>query len=272
MSNRNLERVSSLRIIYLFFFILLVLIGPVSADRYHIVPAYGSDEEPAWDDPDTIPVPGLPMTHTFSHFLLLVCFVPLLAAPSDLFSALTCIAVLGFRYRQSRSPLSNPVRSEIIACIRANPGIAFSEIVREIRSNTGTVQYHLWVLRKEGYLTASRVDGQSGYFLPGQGYSTIEQQVLICLRNRTGRKILCLLIQRPGINQSRIAETLGLSRSAVAWHMNRMGSVVSSWRDGRSLCYALEPKAAAVLREERAAVSGDLSAFDHGSEDDHSTA
>lgn len=272
MKGGCLEHSSRLRAPLFFFFLLLVLIGPVSADRYLLDPAYDSGEDSVWGDSDTKSIPGLPMTHTFSHFLLLVCFVPLLAAPSDLFSALTCIAVLGFRYRQSRSPLSNPVRSEIIACIRANPGIAFSEIVREIRSNTGTVQYHLWVLRKEGYLTASRVDGQSGYFLPGQGYSTIEQQVLICLRNRTGRKILCLLIQRPGINQSRIAETLGLSRSAVAWHMNRMGSVVSSWRDGRSLCYALEPKAAAVLREERAAASGDLSAFDHGSEDDHSTA
>ncbi|WP_298666260.1 winged helix-turn-helix transcriptional regulator [uncultured Methanofollis sp.] len=217
-------------------------------------------------------VTRLPVAHALSHFLLLICFVPLLVAPSTLLSVLISFAVLGTRSRQSKSVLSNPVRSEIIACIRANPGIPFSEIVREIGSNTGTVQYHLWVLRKEGYLIASRVDGQSGYFLPGQGYSMIEQQVMICLRNRTGRKILCLLIQRPGINQSRIAEILGLSRSAVAWHMKRMVSVVSSWQDGRSMCYALEPGAAAVLREEHAASSGGLPAFDHGSEDDHSTA
>lgn len=256
MNCRGLERVSSLRVTLVSFFILLVLIGLVSADRYLLDPAYVSDEDPAWDDSSYASIPGLPVAHAFSDFLLLICFIPLLVAPSTLHIVLIYIAVLGVRYRQGKNLLSHPIRSEIIACIRTNPGIPFSEIVKEIESNAGTVQYHLWVLMKEGFLVSSRVEGQSGYFLPSQGYCMIEQQVLICLRNRTERKILCLLIQRPGINQSRIAETLDLSRSAVAWHMKRMGSVVSSWRDGRSMCYALEPKAAAVLREERAAASG----------------
>lgn len=272
MNSRGHGKVPGLKKVIISFFILLVLVGQVSAEHYHAEPAYWQPlEDPAWGDTDPLPLDTLPPALIVSHFALLVCMTPALAAPFDFIYGLSCIVFLISRREVGKSPLSHPLRSEIIACIRANPGINFSSIVDEVESNPGTVQYHLWVLRREGFLVTTEVGRQPGYFLPSQGYCTQEQQVLICLRNRTERKILCLLIQRPGINQSRIAELLNLSRSAVTWHMKRMDAIVSSWRDGRTVCYALESTAAEMLREE-AVVSAEASELAYLSAEERSIA
>ena len=183
-----------------------------------------------------------------SEFLTIVLLIhcPLLAVPVELVYSVGVTAYLG--YRTPRSPLDNKKRSRIYACIRDHPGIAPAEIACITGINRGTTRYHLSRLREAGLVSALYRDDRVGYFRNGD-YDTAEKVVCLHLRNGTRRQILALLLEVPGVTQSEVANTIGVARSTVAWHLLRLvaDGLVESDRDGRTVRYVLTSRALAFF-------------------------
>jgi len=181
------------------------------------------------------------------EFLTIVLLIhcPLLAVPFEIVCSAGVLAFLG--YRTSRHPLDNKKRSRIYACIRDHPGIAPVEIARTTGINRGTIRYHLSRLRGAGLVSAVNQGGRVGYFQ--SGYDATSKTICCHLRSGTRREILTLLHGAPGITQSEIADDTGISRSAAAWHLQRLNAdrLIESDRDGRTVRYALTEDALEVF-------------------------
>jgi predicted transcriptional regulator len=194
------------------------------------------------DDEFFMPLWSYPPMELLTILLLLHC--PLLAMPFELVYSTGVTAYLG--YRSSRSLLDNKKRSRIYACIRDHPGIAPAEIARITRINRGTIRYHLSRLREAGLVSILHRDSRVGYFRNGD-YDTAEKVVCLHLQNGTRRQIFALLLEKPGITQSEIADIIAISCSTAAWHMRRLAAdgLVETNRDGRTVRYALTSEALA---------------------------
>ena len=174
------------------------------------------------------------------EFLTIVLLIhcPILAVPFEIICSAGILAFLG--YRTSRHPLDHKKRSRIYACIRDRPGIAPVEIARATGINRGTIRYHLSRLREAGLVSALHWDGMVGYFRSGD-YDTTERVVHLHLQNDLRRQIFALLLEKPGSTQSEVADTIGVARSTVAWHMQRLieDGLVRADRDGRMVRYII---------------------------------
>lgn len=230
----------------LIFLALLVLWSPAAAK---IIVEPGPAELPTdginVDDERFVPVWQAYSPLEFLTIVLLI-HCPLLAVPFEIICSAGVLAFLG--YRTSRCPLDNKKRSRIYACIRDHPGIAPMEIARITGINRGTTRYHLSRLREAGLVSILHRDGRVGYFRSGD-YDTAEKVVHLHLRNDLRRQILGLLLEEPGVTQSEVADTIGVARSTVAWHMRRLvaDGLVGANRDGRMVRYALTSRTLHVL-------------------------
>ena len=229
----------------LIFLALLLLWSPAAAK---IIVEPGPAELPTdginVDDERFVPVWQAYSPLEFLTILLLI-HCPLLAMPFEIICSAGVLAFLG--YRTSRCPLDNKKRSRIYACIRDHPGITPTEIARATGINRGTARYHLSRLREAGLVSAVNRDGRVGYFR--RGYDATSKTICCHLRNNTRREILALLLDDPGITQSEIADDTGISRSAAAWHLQRLDAdgLIESDRDGRAVRYALTDEALEIF-------------------------
>ena len=225
-----------------FFFLALALFAllwsPAAAAKIIVEP--GPAELPTdvtyIDDEFFMPLWSYPPMELLTILLLIHC--PLLAMPVELVYSAGVMAYLG--YRTSRSPLDNTNRHRIYACIRDHPGIAPAEIARATGINRGTVHYHLSCLQDAGLVSILRRKGRAGYFRNGDCNPT-EKAMYLHLNNDIRRQILALLLEKPGITQSEIADIMGIARSTAAWYLQKLAAdeLVESDRDGRTVHYAL---------------------------------
>ncbi|MDI3507065.1 MAG: hypothetical protein PWQ46_788 [Methanomicrobiaceae archaeon] len=195
------------------------------------------------DDERFVPLWHYPPLELLTILLLIHC--PLLAMPFEIICSAGVLAFLG--YQTSRHPLDNKKRSRIYACIRDRPGITPAEITRGTGINRGTTRYHLSRLREAGLVSAVNRGGKVGYFQ--SGYDATSKTICCHLRNNIRREILTLLLDDPGITQSEIADDTGISRSAAAWHLQRLDAdgLIESDRDGRAVRYALTDEALEIF-------------------------
>jgi predicted transcriptional regulator len=102
----------------------------------------------------------------------------------------------------------------------------------------GDLQYHLYVLEKEGSVKSVRRGLHKFIYASGM-FGAREEKILSVLSQETPREIILHVIDEPDTSQMRLAEEMGLSRAAVAWHMKRLeelGLIVSS-RKGKNAAY-----------------------------------
>ncbi|MCK8518078.1 winged helix-turn-helix transcriptional regulator [Methanoculleus sp. 7T] len=231
-----------------FFFLALALLLLWSPAAAKIIVEPGPPELPTdvtyIDDERFVPLWHYSPLEFLTIVLLIHC--PLLAMPFELVYSAGVLAFLG--YQSSRRPLDHKKRSRIYACIRDHPGITPVEIARATGINRGTTGYHLSRLREAGLVSVIHQDGRVGYFR-NRGYDTTEKNVYFHLRNSVRQQILTLLLDDPGITQSEIADDTGISRSAAAWHLQRLAAdgLIESDRDGRTVRYALTDEALVVF-------------------------
>ena len=195
------------------------------------------------DDERFVPLWHYPPLELLTIILLIHC--PLLAMPFEVICSAGILVFLG--YRTSRHPLDHKKRSRIYGCIRDRPGITAAEIARATGINRGTTRYHLSRLREAGLVSAVNRGGRVGYFQ--SGYDATSKTICCHLRNDTRREIFALLLDHPGITQSEIANEIEISRSAAAWHLQRLDAdgCIASDRDGRAVRYALTDDALEVF-------------------------
>lgn len=111
-----------------------------------------------------------------------------------------------------------------MAFIMTNPGVYLREISEDLGLSMGAVQYHTWVLYKNGEIEECRT-GKYRRFFGAAKYGETERKVISLLRQGTAGKILTLLSEERPLTHMKLAELLGLSSQALTWHMKRLESM-----------------------------------------------
>jgi predicted transcriptional regulator len=112
-------------------------------------------------------------------------------------------------------------RAEILGFITNNPGSYLRDVSEEMGLAIGDVQYHLWILIKNGEIIDRR-DGRYRRFFESGKYSEMEQKVISTLRQDTAGRILIRLAGEQSVSHMQLANMLGLTSQAVTWQMGRL--------------------------------------------------
>lgn len=136
--------------------------------------------------------------------------------------------------------LDNETRQRILEIVREEPGIHFSDIRKRLGTGVGSLEHHLDVLVDHGILVEAPGSGYRCYFEHG----SVDRRVMAVadrLRSEVARGLLRAIVERPDDALADIADELGVSPDAAAYHLDRLEEVglVDRRRDGRSLDLAL---------------------------------
>ncbi|MBI5060689.1 MAG: winged helix-turn-helix transcriptional regulator [Candidatus Aenigmarchaeota archaeon] len=140
-------------------------------------------------------------------------------------------------------------RKEIYDCIRKSPGLHFREIQRRTKLPTGSVEYHLHFLHKNGLVRAEK-KGKFLYYYPTDHAFGEEEKILISLlRQKNIRHILMSLIEKKGSTPSELGEKLGMSPSNLSWYLNMLSekNIITQKKRGRFRHYSVRDKKRIVL-------------------------
>ncbi len=112
-------------------------------------------------------------------------------------------------------------RGEIMAFILTNPGVYLREISEDLGLSMGVVQYHTWVLTKNGEVEEYR-SGRYRRFFGAAKYGEEKRMVISLLRQGTTGRILVALSGDQPLTHTRLAALLGVSSQALSWQMRRL--------------------------------------------------
>jgi predicted transcriptional regulator len=135
-------------------------------------------------------------------------------------------------------PPPQGTRKRVNDYITSHPGTHARRIGKELGLSRGDLQYHLYVLEKEG-LIKTRRRGLYKFVFPSKLFGEKQEIVLSLLSQETPSEILLFLIQTPGATQTDLVAHLKFSAATVSWHMDRMvaDGVVSRKRAGKFVEY-----------------------------------
>ncbi|PSQ05969.1 ArsR family transcriptional regulator [Halobacteriales archaeon QS_5_68_33] len=108
-------------------------------------------------------------------------------------------------------------RERIAARVEADPGVYFSELVRELDLAPGQVQYHL---RRLDGVDVADLHGRTHYY--PSSVDERDRRALAALRRETARDALVVLLRRGPTPPAAVADELGVARSTLEWHLDRL--------------------------------------------------
>ena len=108
-------------------------------------------------------------------------------------------------------------RERIAARVEADPGVYFSELVRELDLAPGQVQYHL---RRLDGVDAADLHGRTHYY--PSSVDERDRRALAALRRETARDALVVLLRQGPTPPAAVADELGVARSTLEWHLDRL--------------------------------------------------
>jgi predicted transcriptional regulator len=112
-------------------------------------------------------------------------------------------------------------RGEIMAYILTNPGVYLREISEDLGLSMGVIQYHTWVLTKNGEVEECR-SGRYRRFFGARRYLGEERLIISLLRQGTTGRILVTLAGNEPLTHMTLARVLGISSQALSWQMKRL--------------------------------------------------
>ncbi|MGD6810306.1 MAG: winged helix-turn-helix transcriptional regulator [Candidatus Bathyarchaeia archaeon] len=143
-------------------------------------------------------------------------------------------------HSNSSQVLNQPTRLEIYNYIKDNPGVHFRGICENLDLSVGVVQYHLYVLEQNGYIT-SVVDGQNKRYFQENSYTQQEMALISLTRHQTTAQILNILSQKSSMLHRDIAASLGVSSQALTWQMNQLkkAGLINAEKESVNVKYTL---------------------------------
>ena len=108
-----------------------------------------------------------------------------------------------------------------MAYILSNPGVYLREIGEDLGLAMGVVQYHTWVLMRNGEIEECKKGRYRRFFGAGK-YEEEERIVISLLRQGTTGRILTALSGNEPLTHMRLAKILGISSQALTWQMKRL--------------------------------------------------
>ncbi|ADN36355.1 conserved hypothetical protein [Methanolacinia petrolearia DSM 11571] len=144
---------------------------------------------------------------------------PGLVATSRNFMGFNIFPSIIFGSVTRKNILENQIRFEIYKLIDENPGIYFSEILRDGDLKKGTLEYHLKIMESEGTVCSVCESGKHHYFIGDSSYSNEEKELFLIMRDGTLKRIITEVYKNPRINNKKIAENTGYSESTTSKHL-----------------------------------------------------
>lgn len=131
-------------------------------------------------------------------------------------------------------------RADILACVTRVPGAHLRGIERMTGLPLGQVLYHLDRLERMGLVASSKDQGFRRYYLAkdvGRG----EKKYLAALRHQVPRRVVLLLLERPGLMHKDLQVAVGVAGSTLSFHLERLLSsgVLVRMKVGASQQYAV---------------------------------
>jgi len=111
-------------------------------------------------------------------------------------------------------------RQAIVDHVDDNPGVHFNELVRSVGMATGQVQYHVYRLVKRGEIEDASLYGRTHYY-PAD-YPEGDRGAVALLRRETARGIVVHLVDNGDSYPDDVADSLGIARSTLEWHLGRL--------------------------------------------------
>ncbi len=159
--------------------------------------------------------------------------VPIIVIMGAVVALIAC-GTFSYTRLKRRSILDNLNRKNIFEHIKANSGIHFKKLLRELNFKPGALSYHLNILEKGEYIKSIQHGNMRKFYL--YGTKSDLKLVLTTIQLR----ILSVVDERPGISQSNISKTIGKTRMLVNYHIKIFAdaNILSIEKSGReSLCY-----------------------------------
>lgn len=150
-----------------------------------------------------------------------------------------------------KSVLENDKRKEILDYISENPGRSFEEIASKMNINRDSLRYHIKRLRQGNYVVIENTDNSKRIF-PNHGtFSGLERKIISMCRNPMRIKIIALIAKYPGIRNVDLKEELGISRSAVSWHIGKLenSGLLSCRKSGTARHYYIKSGLEKIIAE-----------------------
>jgi predicted transcriptional regulator len=138
-----------------------------------------------------------------------------------------------------------------MAYILINPGVYLREMSEDLGLSMGVIQYHTWVLTKNGEVEECRSGRYRRFFGAGR-YRGEERLIISLLRQGTTGRILVTLAGNEPLTHMTLARDLGISSQALSWQMKRLKEIgfvevlaVQGQQEGR---YRLSDTIASIVR------------------------
>ncbi|HII16363.1 TPA: winged helix-turn-helix transcriptional regulator [Candidatus Woesearchaeota archaeon] len=140
---------------------------------------------------------------------------------------------------KEKQVLSVEARRRLYRLVREHAGLHFREIERKSLLPTGTVQYHLGYLCRQGLLKSEK-DSHSLRYFPME-FTAESKQLMAILRQRSMRSILLFLLAHHGCSHEEITKSVKLAPSTVSWHLRKLedAGAIASEKDGRKTRFSL---------------------------------
>lgn len=136
------------------------------------------------------------------------------------------------------------VRKRVYNCVRKSPGLHFREIQRRTNLATGSVDYHLHFLHKNGLVRTEKAGKFLRYYPTDISYGKEEKELLNLLRQETIRHIIIYIIDHKRVNATKIAEEIGISSSNLSRYLNMLldKNIITQKKKGRFRFYSVPEK------------------------------
>ena len=112
--------------------------------------------------------------------------------------------------------LKQDTRKNIYDYIASNPGIYFSSIMKELKLKNGVTSYHLAMLEREGYVNSKYIGLYKRFYVNGASTQEVPH-------SKIRREIIQIIRNNPGITQTQMASSLGVSNQVVNYHIGILG-------------------------------------------------
>ncbi|NIU48632.1 MAG: winged helix-turn-helix transcriptional regulator [Thermoplasmata archaeon] len=166
--------------------------------------------------------------------------VAILATEAGRFALLALVVIPLYTRLKPEQVTDHFIRGQILGYVKANPGETYTHIRKALKLSNGTFVYHARILETQGHIRSVK-DGANRRFYPAD--MRIPSEVKDVELNQVQRLIYTIVMEYPGISQTKIAKMVKLAPSTVNYHVNIMTKVgvIERKRSGRlSLCFATE--------------------------------
>lgn len=149
------------------------------------------------------------------------------------------------------------MKDRVYRFIARHLGSYFREVLRALGVGTGTLQYTLEALEREGRITAIRMGSYKHFY--SSDVDEEKKKILSVLSQESPREILLFLSRKPGACQTDVAKEIRCSSPTARWYLTRLESLGLIWsrRQGAGVKYYANtsvPELANLLKTYRPAI------------------